>query len=128
MPVIIISGEEDEKTKKKARDAGANDFIAKSADAPEVLGAHRQPPAPRAGEAGSRGEPPGGRADRHPRPAHRYLHAALPATQGNKVYSQARRHGGPLRWSASASTPSARSSTRSAGKWPTSCSRASRGQ
>jgi PleD family two-component response regulator len=35
--VVIISGEEDEKSKKRARDAGANDFIAKSADGAEVL-------------------------------------------------------------------------------------------
>jgi diguanylate cyclase (GGDEF)-like protein len=37
LPVVIISGEEDEKSKKRARDAGANDFIAKSADGAEVL-------------------------------------------------------------------------------------------
>src|SRR5215213_6837564 len=37
MPVVIISGEENESTKKRARDSGANDFIGKTADAPEVL-------------------------------------------------------------------------------------------
>jgi diguanylate cyclase (GGDEF)-like protein len=37
MPVIIISGNQNESAKKRARDLGANDFVAKEADAPEVL-------------------------------------------------------------------------------------------
>jgi diguanylate cyclase (GGDEF)-like protein len=37
LPVIIISGNQNEAAKKRARDAGANDFISKEADAPEVL-------------------------------------------------------------------------------------------
>jgi diguanylate cyclase (GGDEF)-like protein len=37
LPVIVISGSEDESSKSRARAAGANDFISKSADAPEVL-------------------------------------------------------------------------------------------
>ncbi len=37
MPIIIISGNQNETAKKRARDMGANDFIAKEADAPEVL-------------------------------------------------------------------------------------------
>jgi len=37
MPIIIISGNQNEGTKKRARDLGANDFVAKEADAPEVL-------------------------------------------------------------------------------------------
>jgi diguanylate cyclase (GGDEF)-like protein len=37
MPIIIISGNQNEGTKKRARDMGANDFVAKEADAPEVL-------------------------------------------------------------------------------------------
>jgi len=37
IPVVVISGEENEGTKKRARDSGANDFIGKTADAPEVL-------------------------------------------------------------------------------------------
>ena len=37
LPVVVISGEENETTKKRARDSGANDFIGKTADAPEVL-------------------------------------------------------------------------------------------
>ena len=37
IPVVVISGNEEPKTKARAREAGATDFIAKSADAPEVL-------------------------------------------------------------------------------------------
>ena len=37
LPIIIISGNQNEAAKKRARDLGANDFIAKEADAPEVL-------------------------------------------------------------------------------------------
>jgi two-component system cell cycle response regulator len=37
LPVVVISGNEDPVSKQRARDFGANDFIAKSADAPEVL-------------------------------------------------------------------------------------------
>jgi diguanylate cyclase (GGDEF)-like protein len=37
LPVVVISGNEEPKTKERAKQAGATDFIAKSADAPEVL-------------------------------------------------------------------------------------------
>src|SRR5690349_20819570 len=37
LPIIIISGNQNEAAKKRARDMGANDFISKEADAPEVL-------------------------------------------------------------------------------------------
>lgn len=37
LPVVVISGAEDPSVKQRARDAGATDFISKSADAPEVL-------------------------------------------------------------------------------------------
>jgi two-component system, cell cycle response regulator len=37
LPVVVISGHEEPASKQRARDLGANDFIAKSADAPEVL-------------------------------------------------------------------------------------------
>ena len=37
LPVVVISGDEDPATKQRAKEAGANDFISKSADAPEVL-------------------------------------------------------------------------------------------
>jgi two-component system, cell cycle response regulator len=37
LPVVVISGNEDLQAKQRARQLGANDFIGKSADAPEVL-------------------------------------------------------------------------------------------
>jgi diguanylate cyclase (GGDEF)-like protein len=37
LPVVVISGNENERAKKRALDAGANDFISKTADAPEIL-------------------------------------------------------------------------------------------
>lgn len=37
MPVIMISGDEDEKTRKRSRQAGANDFITKTTDGTEIL-------------------------------------------------------------------------------------------
>ena len=37
LPIIIISGNQNEAAKKRARDMGANDFVSKEADAPEVL-------------------------------------------------------------------------------------------
>ena len=37
LPVIVISGKEDEASRKKARAAGANDFISKNADGTEIL-------------------------------------------------------------------------------------------
>jgi len=37
LPVVVISGVDEQSSKSRARLAGANDFIAKSADAPEVL-------------------------------------------------------------------------------------------
>src|SRR5207245_7106332 len=37
LPVVVISGNEEPGSKERARDAGATDFIAKSADATEVL-------------------------------------------------------------------------------------------
>jgi diguanylate cyclase (GGDEF)-like protein len=37
LPVVVISGNESAPVKERARELGANDFIAKSADAPEVL-------------------------------------------------------------------------------------------
>ena len=36
-PVVVISGNEELEAKQRARELGANDFIGKTADAPEVL-------------------------------------------------------------------------------------------
>ena len=37
IPVIVISGDEEDSTKKRARSAGANDFITKTTDGTEIL-------------------------------------------------------------------------------------------
>ena len=37
MPVVVISGSQDKAAQSRARQAGANDFISKSAEAPDVL-------------------------------------------------------------------------------------------
>jgi diguanylate cyclase (GGDEF)-like protein len=37
LPVVVISGNENERAKKRALEAGANDFISKTADASEIL-------------------------------------------------------------------------------------------
>ncbi|TAK87522.1 MAG: response regulator [Betaproteobacteria bacterium] len=75
LPVVIISGSQDESSRRRAREAGANDFISKSADAPEVLARI-------------------GNLMRLVKPA-----AATPqllVTEGHKQFSYARRHGTQL--------------------------------
>lgn len=85
LPVVVISGSQDEASKKRARDVGANDFISKSADAPEVLS----------------------RIDNLLRlvklkqsathdPLTGTLTAHFLVTEGRKHYSSARRHGAQL--------------------------------
>jgi len=96
LPVIVISGNEDEASKKRAKDAGANDFIAKSADAPEVLSRidnllrlvqtkQELAVTKQAVEATATHDPITGTFTQH------YL-----LTEGRKHFSHARRHGGPL--------------------------------
>jgi diguanylate cyclase (GGDEF)-like protein len=96
LPVIMISGDEDDATKKRAREAGANDFIAKTTDGTEILSRidnllhlmetkqqlsdNRQ-----AIEQTVTRDPLTGTFTPH------YL-----MTEGGKHYSHARRHGGPL--------------------------------
>jgi two-component system, cell cycle response regulator len=96
LPVIMISGDEDDATKKRAREAGANDFIAKTTDGTEILSRidnllhlmetkqqlseNRQ-----AIEQTVTRDPLTGTFTPH------YL-----VTEGGKHYSHARRHGGPL--------------------------------
>ncbi len=96
MPVIMISGNEDDATKKKARDAGANDFITKSTDGTEILSridnllrlVQTKQDLDSSREALSTTvtrDPLTGTFTPH------YL-----ATEGAKHFSHARRHGGPL--------------------------------
>lgn len=75
LPVVVISGSQDESSRRRAREAGANDFISKSADAPEVLARI-------------------GNLMRLVKPA--AVTAQLLLTEANKHFAYARRHGTPL--------------------------------
>src|SRR5438034_7327400 len=96
MPVIVISGNEDDATKKRARAAGANDFITKTTDGTEILSridnllhlveAKQQLVVNKeALDQTATRDPVTGAFTPH------YL-----AIEGGKHYSHARRHGGPL--------------------------------
>jgi len=96
MPVIMISGNEDDSTKKRARAAGANDFITKTSDGTEILSRidnllHLVEAKQQAAvsqqmvEKAATHDPATGAFTPH------YL-----ITEGQKRYSHARRHGGPI--------------------------------
>src|SRR5688572_4173489 len=96
LPVVVISGDEEPATKTRARDAGANDFIGKTADAPEVLAridnllrlvhaSHEADSSRRAVEE---------EALRDPLTGVLTPHSLL--QQGRKLFSHAQRHAGPL--------------------------------
>src|SRR2546425_1071390 len=96
IPVIVISGDEEDATKKRARAAGANDFITKTTDGTEILSridnllhlveAKQQLVVNKeALDQTATRDPVTGAFTPH------YL-----ATEGGKHYSHARRHGGPL--------------------------------
>ena len=96
MPVIVISGDEEDATKKRARAAGANDFITKTTDGTEILSridnllhlveAKQQLVVNKeALDQTATRDPVTGAFTPH------YL-----AIEGGKHYSHARRHGGPL--------------------------------
>lgn len=89
LPVIIISGDEDEATRRKAREAGANDFISKTADATEVLAridtVLRMVRSRQAAETSATHDPQTGAFTLH------YL-----LTEGRKLFAHARRRGGAL--------------------------------
>jgi len=96
LPVIMISGDEDDATKKRARAAGANDFITKTTDGTEILSRidnllhlveakHQAAASQRAVEKTATHDPVTGTFTPH------YL-----VTEGRKHFSHARRHGGPL--------------------------------
>ena len=96
IPVIVISGDEDDATKKRARAAGANDFITKTTDGTEILSridnllnlmeAKQQLVASKqAIDQNVTKDPITGTFTPH------YL-----ATEGAKHFSHARRHGGSL--------------------------------
>ena len=96
IPVIVISGDEEDATKKRARAAGANDFITKTTDGTEILSridnllhlveAKQQLVVNKeALDQTVTRDPVTGAFTPH------YL-----AIEGGKHYSHARRHGGPL--------------------------------
>jgi two-component system cell cycle response regulator len=96
LPVIMLSGNEDDATKKRAREVGATDFISKSADGTEILTrvenltrltqAKRDLAVSREVlEQTATSDPLTGAFTPH------YL-----ITEGDKHFSHARRHGGPL--------------------------------
>ena len=96
IPVIVISGDEEDATKKRAKAAGANDFITKTTDGIEILSridnllnlveAKQQAAASqKAVETMATHDPATGAFTPH------YL-----VTEGRKRYSHARRHGSTL--------------------------------
>lgn len=96
LPVVVISGDEAQGSKKLARELGATDFIAKSADAPEVLSrlenllrlvrtSRELEVSRQALDKTATHDPLTGTFTLH------YL-----VTEGRKRYAHARRHGGQL--------------------------------
>lgn len=96
LPVIVISGDEDEATRKRVRECGATDFISKSADATEVLSRiDNQLRLLRAKEDASESRKAAAHSATHdPLSGAFSLHYLL--TEGRKQYAFARRHGSPL--------------------------------
>ena len=93
LPVVIISGDEDEATRRRARESGASDFISKTAEATEVLARieaqmralearHEAAEARRASAQSATHDPQTGAFTLH------YL-----LTEGRKHFAHARRHG-----------------------------------
>jgi diguanylate cyclase (GGDEF)-like protein len=88
LPVVVISGNENERAKTRALHAGANDFISKTADAPEILARidnlmrlHTVQATKESLELSSTHDPLTGTMTKH------YL-----VTEGAKRFSYARRH------------------------------------
>ena len=96
LPVVVISGHDEQENKQRARELGANDFIAKSADPPEVLS--RLDSVLRLVSASKELEVHRQALDRTA--THDPLTGALTAhyllTEGRKHYAHARRHGKDL--------------------------------
>lgn len=95
LPVIVISGDEDEATRRRVREAGATDFISKSADATEVLSRiDNQLRLLRAKEDAKESRKAAQTATHDPLTGAFSLHYLL--TEGRKQFAYARRHGTPL--------------------------------
>lgn len=96
LPVIVISGDEDEATRRRVRECGATDFISKSADATEVLSRiDNQLRLLRAREDAEESRKAAAQTGTHdPLTGAFSQHYLL--TEGRKQYAYARRHGTTL--------------------------------
>ncbi|HWM42629.1 MAG TPA: diguanylate cyclase [Burkholderiales bacterium] len=96
MPVVVISGNEAAAMKQRARELGANDFIAKSADAPEVLSRldNLLRLARTSNELEVTRKVVGSTATHDPLTGTHTPHYLV--TEGRKHFAAARRHGGEL--------------------------------
>jgi len=96
LPVIVISGDEDEATRRRARERGATDFISKNADATVVLSRiDNQLRLIRASEDAKESRRAAAQSATHdPLTGAFSLHYLL--TEGRKQYAYACRHGTPL--------------------------------
>jgi two-component system, cell cycle response regulator len=92
LPVVVISGNETPESKERARELGANDFISKSADAPEVLS--RLDNVLRLVRANRELEATRDTATHDPLTGTHTPHYLV--TEGRKHFAHARRHGGQL--------------------------------
>jgi two-component system cell cycle response regulator len=92
LPVVVISGNEAPASKERARELGANDFISKSADAPEVLS--RLDNVLRLVRASRELEATRDTATHDPLTGTHTPHYLV--TEGRKHFAHARRHGGQL--------------------------------
>jgi diguanylate cyclase (GGDEF)-like protein len=96
LPVIVISGDEDEATRRRVRECGATDFISKNADATVVLSRiDNQLRLIRASEDAKESRKAAAQSATHdPLTGAFSLHFLL--TEGRKQYAYARRHATPL--------------------------------
>ena len=92
LPIVVISGNENERAKTRALETGANDFISKTADAPEILARidnlmrlHTVQESKETLQLSATHDPLTGTLTKH------YL-----VTEGGKRFSYARRHSTPL--------------------------------
>lgn len=88
LPVIVISGDEDETTRRRVRECGATDFISKNADATEVLSRIDNQLRLIGAKAAAQ------TATHDPLTGAFSLHYLM--TEGRKQYAYARRHSTPL--------------------------------
>lgn len=110
MPVIVISGDEDDATKRRARASGANDFITKTTDGTEILSRidnllhmveakHKLAVSTKTQEQTAKTLEQTAKTMEQTAIRDPITGAFTPqflVTEGNKHFAHARRHGGPL--------------------------------